>query len=250
MGVPLTGLSTLTGVIVMSVAWLVVRQRITASHTTPSRPVALLQKFFVFMFIFFALMGLPHLLLYTNYASSFPMAMAWGYTVGHIFMFIAFTYVTRMIFAILPQLSSKERWATIGGAVVTVVATIITAVTMIGMSQPSYDYSANITNLNAAAPVGAAIAGAALLSLLPAGVLFLFSAFKQSGGHRTKSLLLGLGFVILTVAGPLHDVARNWQSFLIADIFTILGILLIGSGVVYKLNANLALKATPATQVS
>ncbi len=107
MGIPLTGLSTLTGVIVMSAAWIFVGRRIAASKLTVSRPIQMMRKFFLFMGIFFMLMGLPHILLYTD-PSGFPQAMAWGYTVGHIFMYIAFAYIARLIFIIVPQLMPKN----------------------------------------------------------------------------------------------------------------------------------------------
>ncbi len=114
------------------------------------------------MIFFFLIMLVPHVLLYSN-RPMFSIAMAWGYGVGYIFLYIAFAYVLRMVFSILPQLAPKQRFA--------------------------------------------------LISLLPAGILFLVNAAKSQGGKRLRSLLLGCGFVLLTVAGPLHDVAQTGSHF-------------------------------------
>jgi hypothetical protein len=239
MEIPLTGVSTLTGLVVMTIAWIFIGRRISATRLAVAKPIRMLHRFFAFMAIFFAFMFSPHLLIYTHPAL-FPQAMAWGYVVGHIFLYIAFTYIMRVTFTIVPQLANKEKAVMVIAAFFNVAITAINAQTMIWGTQPAYDSVRNITQLNAAVVVGAAIGIFALVSLLPAAILFLVIAVKGKGGQRVRSLLLGTGLVMMTIAGPLHDVALNWQQFLIADIFTTLSIVLIGSGVVYRLNSSLS----------
>jgi hypothetical protein len=223
----------------MTIAWVYIGRRINETRLAVAKPIRLLHRFFVFMAIFFAFMFTPHLLINIQPAL-FPQAMAWGYVIGHIFLYIAFTYIMRVTCAIVPQLASKEKAVIVVAAFFNVAITALNAQTMIWGIQPAYDTVRNITQLNASVIVGAAIGIFALVSLLPAAILFLVIAVKGKGGHRIRSLLLGAGLVIMTIAGPLHDVALNWQQFLIADIFTTLSIILIGSGVVYRLNSAIS----------
>jgi hypothetical protein len=240
MEIPLTALSTFTGIIVFSLALVFTGNRIRQNSAPVTRPVHLLRKFFAHMIAFFTIMTLPHLWLYVD-PLHFPIAMAWGYTVGHIFLYTAFAYTARMFCVIMPRLASKEKLVGIGlGVVFNVIVTALTAATMIFGTLPVYDYERHITQFNASPFVGAAIGIFALLSLTPLAVLFLVRAFKTTPGQRLRPLLLGLGFVGMSVAGPLHDTAQNWQTFLLADIFTILSILLMGAGIVYRLEQGLA----------
>jgi hypothetical protein len=86
---------------------------------------------------------------------------------------------------------------------------------------------------------------------MPAAVLFLINAWRKPE-QRIRSGLLGSGFAVISLAGPLHDVATTAQLYAAADIFSILGIILIGSGVVYRLEQTMSLgrpaaAAPPAT---
>lgn len=228
----------------MTMAWLFTGYRIRQSNAPVTPPVYLLRQFFLYMAFFFVFMCVPHLWLYFD-PYNFPAAMAWGYTVGHIFMYIAFTYTARMFCVIMPRLASKEKLISIIGAIIINAAlTIITGATMIYGTQPTYDYQRHITQFNAAPIVGVSIAIFAILTLMPLAILFIVRAFKNHGSQRLRPLLLGSGFIGMTIAGPLHDTAQNWQTFLIADIFTVASILLIGVGIVYRLEQNLATQHT------
>jgi hypothetical protein len=239
MQLQLTALVTIIGIIVMFGAWAFVGQRIKGGQAETLRTVSLLRRFFLFMGIFFAIMAAPNVYV-TLDPAKFPLAMAWGYVVGHIFLYLAFITIAKMICTIVPRLASKEPLITVVGSVFTVAITIVNAVTMIWGTQPTYNYARHLIEYNASPLVGASIGILGLLTILPAAVLFFVNAVKNPA-RRTRSLLLAVGFLLITTAGPLHDVARTWQLYMAADIFSIIGIILVGAGVVYRLDQSLAL---------
>ncbi|MDB5178594.1 MAG: hypothetical protein JWN01_537 [Patescibacteria group bacterium] len=245
MFIPITAITTLVGVLVMFGAWVFVGSRIRQAHTATLRPVLLLHKFFLHMAIFFLLMWAPHLWI-TFDPINFSLPMAIGYTFGHIFLYLAFIDIAQMTCVIVPKLASKERLATLVGYALCVVITTINAITMIWGKQPTFDYANNVTLFNAHPIVGASIGILAAVSVLPAAVLFIINAFKSHSTRRVRSLLLGTGFFLLMTAGPLHDVARTSQLYLIADIFSMVSIVLVGIGVVYRLEQSLSL-SSPAS---
>lgn len=235
MEVPFTALSTFVGLVIFLAAWFLTGRRITQSSSQITRPVLLLRKFFLHMCIFFLIMTMPAAWLWFD-AAGFPLATAWCYTIGHIFLYTAFAYAGAAICNIVPRLASKEKivWVTFG-VVLNAAVTVLTAATMVWGTQPSYNYDQHVFLYNASPAVGAAIGVLALLTMFPLGILFLAQAFKNHGAARTRPLLLGIGFICMTVAGPLHDNAQNWQTYFIADIFTVIGLVLTGVGMVYKI---------------
>jgi hypothetical protein len=247
MQIPLTGFSTIGDAIISLVAWLFIGYRINRSGGAALRPVRLMHKFFLYIAVFFTLMGLPLFVIYSH-PEQFPALMAWGYTVGHIFLYIALVYLVLMVMEIIPQLTSKQHWAVWLGTVANVGVTILTAVTMIWGRQPAFDYANNVTHFNAAPAVGISIVVFAMLSFLPPAILFLINTFRGDSGRRLRSLLLGFGFLVVTAAGPLHDNAQTGQVYAIADVFTFLAMCLIGAGVAYRLEQSWA-PARAATPV-
>lgn len=239
MELQLTGLTTLIGVVIMLGAWQFVHHRIKHDQSAAMRPVVLMSQFFFYMAIFFALMYLPHLVLFVL-PIAFPMYMALGYVLGHIFLYIALLKIVKMTCTMIPRLAPKEGLITILWSLAIVVVTIVNAVTMVFGARPFYDYERHITQLNAAPFVGISIALFATLALLPAAILFIRNAIKSTGARRVRSALLGAGFLLQMSAGPLHDVARDWQTYMVADIFTIISIVVVGAGVAYRLNQGLA----------
>ncbi len=244
MELQLTALVTLVGVIVMLAAWIFTGRRMRQSQAVIFRPVQLLRSFFLYMAIFFAIMWAPHLWLSLD-PSKFPLYMAIGYTFGHIFLYLAFIAIARMMFLMLPRLAPKEPLIIVVGSVLIVLITIVNAATMIFGRQPSYDYAQHLTQFNASPVVGAFIGLFAALTVLPPAVLFIINAFRSHGPRRVRSFLLGIGFFVLMTAGPLHDIAWNWQAYMVADVFSILSIILVGAGVVYRPEEELSLAKQP-----
>lgn len=220
-------------------SWAFIGQRIRASKTGVSHQIHLLHNFFLYMGCFFVLMALPHTMLSWD-AEKFPQFMAWGYVVGHIFLYLALIMISRMTFSIVPRLASKEVWVTVVGLIATIAITWVNAATMIFGQQPTYDYEQHLTLFNAAPIVGAAIGIFAAVAVLPAAILFIADGIKNTG-HRVRSWLLGGGLFLLMTAGPLHDIARTWQLYMIADILSMVSIILVGGGVVYRMEQSFSL---------
>jgi len=240
MALQLTTITTLIGVIAMLSAWYYVGQRIKQSDAGLMRPVKLLDSTFLYMAIFFIIMTAPTLWL-TFDPAKFPLYMAWGYVVGHIFLYLAFISVGRLVFSITPRLASKEWVVSLLGGIVLVSITIFNAVTMIWGTQPAFNLDKHVTQFNANPVVGATIGLMGMLTFLPAGILFLRNGFKNQGPRRTRSLLLGSGFIAMVLAGPPHDIAASWQVYMFGDIVAIISIILVGSGVIYRFEQGLSL---------
>jgi hypothetical protein len=244
MSIQLTTITTTIGVITMLTAWYVVRVRAGQSHAPMPRQIELLDRHFLYMATFFTLMTLPSVWLYLD-PTRFPLYMAWGYVVGHIFLYLAFINVGRLVFSITPRLANKDWLVLLVGGAITTAITIFNAVTMIWGRQPAYDYGHLVTQFNAHPLVGATIGLMGALTFLPAGVLFLRNAARSQGGRRTRSLLLGVGFILMVVAGPPHDIAGTWQLYLFGDIIAITSILLVGTGVLYRFEESLTPEPRP-----
>ena len=240
MYIPLTALTTLIGTSVMFGAWAFVGYRLRQSHSVATRPIQLLHKFFFYMAVFFLVMWVPHLWI-TFDPANFSLPMAIGYTVGHIFLYLAFIAIAQMTCVIVPKLAPREHLVAIVGYVLGVFITLVNAITMIWGTQPTFDYVNSVTLFNAHPIIGASIGILAAITVLPAAILFLINAFKSHGARRVRSLLLGSGLFLLMTAGPLHDTARTGQVYLVADIFSMISIILVGIGVVYRLEQSLSL---------
>ncbi len=245
-----SGLSNLTCLVVMIVAWFFVRHRIKKSGISPSHPVELMHKFFLAFGAFCFFVTIPFYFVYAA-QSNFGLAMAVGFAIGHALLFVALTYTVRMTFTMIPQLSSKERYVMIAGGLGVVWILAATLVTMVFGTHPTYDYAKHIANYHEAPPVAGSIAIGAIIAWVPLGILFLVNAVKSHSGQRIRSLLLGFGFILLTAVGPLHGLAQTYAQFLVADLATILSIVMIGAGVVYRINTSLTAPAkTAPTQIS
>jgi hypothetical protein len=236
--VPLT--ATMTGLfcIIMTGAWLYLGYQIKKSPAATQPPVRHMHNFFLYMAIFTALISVPYLWLSSGVM--FSEAMAWGYVVGHIFTYLALMSVSRMVFALVPKLVKYDQLLIWVWVVAIVAITIVNAVTMIWGTQPIYNYDLNLTEFRAAPVVGISIVIVATLSIVPAIVLFVRSAIKSRGAHRVKSAILAFGFVLFMVSGPIHDIARTGTEYAIGDFLAMIAALVIGTGVVFKLDQGLA----------
>ena len=183
-------------------------------------------------------MFLPNLWLDVE-PSKFPLYMAIGYTFGHIFLFIAGTEMARLFCSMIPRLSSWDKPVLAIGILYNIVATIITGATMIFGTQPSYDYAAHVVLFNASTATGILLAVFMLIAVLPPAILFVRNGIR-SYGNRTRSLLLGIGFMVMIVGGPLHDNAKTGMMYMAADVLSIVSVVLVSSGVLYRYEEKLA----------
>lgn len=127
---PLTALSTLIGGCSMLLSWYVIGTRLAASKNGGSYQANQLHKFFLFMGIFFLIMFAPHTLL-RSYPELFPHIMAYAYVIGHFCMYIAFFFVGKMLFSMVPRLQGKEILLYIVAGAAIVGITALNAITML-----------------------------------------------------------------------------------------------------------------------
>lgn len=244
MEISYSALSNVTGLVVMLTAYMFIRKRSQASNRPVSKSVEFMRKFFLFFGIFYLPISLPFIFLELS-PSQFPMAMAVGFMIGHFFLYLAYMYTLRMTFSLVPQLADKDKWAIGWGIFVAVLGTSLALFTMVLGTPPSYDFSKHIVDYQQAPPLAATIAIGAIIAWIPAGIFFISHAIRNKGS-RARSLLLGVGFITLTAVGPLHGLAQNWQTFVIADVATIGSIIMIGAGIAYKIKHDQAQPEAPA----
>jgi hypothetical protein len=236
--VPLTGITTLVATLSMGAAYLFISEKLKHAPSASQLPVRRMHLFFLYLAIFTGLMTLPFA--WFRNAENFSLAAAYGYVIGHIFMYIAFTYIALMVCAIVPRLNRFARPVSIIWFVAAAVLTVINTKTMIFGVRPVYDSVHQVILYQASPIVGAGIGIFAGISTLPAVILFVVSAMKAHGARRAKSLIIATGFLLIMTAGPLHDLARTGSVYAIADVFTILGMLVLGFGVVFQIETGLS----------
>lgn len=242
---PITALTMLTGMITMIGCALFIRHRIGASEKGGSYQARLLSNFFLHLGIFLGFMFLPHLLVNSNHPEQFPLAMAIGYTFGHIFFYTSSIYVVRLLCSIVPRLVTKEVLVVVIFGIFATLATAFNAATMIWGKRPQFDYEHQVTLFNAHPLVGACIGIVAIASYLPTAILMLINGFRNHNA-RLRSFTLGLGFIVILIAGPLHDVARTSSLYVAADLFSILGELILVAGVAYQIEEKISVGRTMA----
>jgi hypothetical protein len=241
---PLSALTMFISSIAMLASAYVVNRRLKSSSGGGSFQAQFMSRYFLCMGIFCFFMFLPHVVR-TNSPENFPLAMAYGYTIGHIFCYAGFTYILRLTFSIVPRLSRFDGQAVILGVLVNVILTSLTAVTMMLGTQPQFDAEKGVTLLNVHPAVGIGIILYAVVAVVPAALLMLYNGFTNPTA-RLRSLLLGGGFLISMIAGPLHDNAATANVYMLADIITIFSVLVTTSGVLYRIEDRISV-ARPVT---
>lgn len=234
---PLTVFTTFIGSLIFFMAWFLVSTRIDHAEIPPSRQVAFLRSFFFYIAIFFLLMFLPSLWLNFD-PSKFPLYMAIGYDVGHIFYYISLLYLGRVLFSLVPLLATRERIIDGIAIVFNVAVTILTTATMVFGKRPAFDPVHHVTLFNASPAVGISIAGFSFLIVAPTAFLMILNGIHNPSA-RVRSFLLGGGLFILLTGGPIHDTARTGVVYAVADILTIAGLLIVAGGLLYRFEERL-----------
>jgi hypothetical protein len=178
-------------------------------------------KFFGMFSMFMLIQGMPMLVP----ESLNPAQLGSFFIFGHIFLYASFAYLVMVPLHIYkPSLKKYGFWGSIlGGAIITFVNTIY-------WTMP--EISGNIVLWHVGFPVGPMIGILDIITMvLIAAVFFARLAWKNSGSTRTKFALLALGLVVITAGGPLHDNATSLQMYIIADILTLVGLLILFSGI-------------------
>ncbi len=234
---PLTAITTLVGSIAMLGSWFYIGLRIKHLGGAVPSQVVYLHTFFLYMGIFFLFMFAPHLALKSD-PSQFPFLMAWGYVIGHVFLYLAFLSVARVMFSLAPRLARHAKVMLAIGYIVAIILTILNFVTMVNGHRPQFDNDKSVTLFNAAPIVGAGIAIYAAVAIFPTAILIIINGIRNPSA-RTRSFLLGAGLFLLMAAGPLHDTARTWQLYTVADVVSMLSLMVLATGVAYRLTERI-----------
>jgi hypothetical protein len=228
-----------TGALVFFLAWWYVGYRGHQAGRVISRPIQMFRQFFLYMGIFLSISASAHLWLMFK-PEAFPVAAAWAFTIGHIFTYLALIALARMTCALVPKLATRETGVVITLGIAAALVTVITAKTMIWGTLPYYDYAHHVTINNAARAVGVSIGVLTLITMLPVLVMFIVFAAQSDGARRLRSLLLASGMVVLIVSGTIHNIARNGEVYILGDVLSILGVFVLGTGVLYRLEQSIA----------
>lgn len=235
--IPLTAATTIVGAIVMAYAWIYLQLQIADPRKSIQQPVRYMQKFFLYSTLFYAIMSIPYL--WTNNSVRFSEAAAWAYVVAHIFIYLGLMYISRMTFALIPRLTTYMKPLTYAWAFANILVTAVNAKTMIWGVQPTYDYKLHLTEFNASPLVGIPLGVMAVFAFMPAIILFIISAVKARGINRVKPILIAAGFIIITIAGPMHDNATSAQLYAFADIFNTIGMIIMLFGIAFHIQVDL-----------
>lgn len=185
-------------------------------------------RYFMWMFFwmgtFFIFHWLPVIAFYIGgpYATleAFSVSHPWSHLMGHIFMHISFAYGA-LIAAHFSWPSLKPYvfgWVVIWGALI---GTPIT----IRFPQVTNVLGPIITGGDS--PIVGMITALGALGFLYAGIVFLFWMFKsKDSAFRIRSLLLGLGFILFFIGGPLNDSAGTLAEMIPAYTIVTAAILL------------------------
>jgi hypothetical protein len=205
--------------------------------------IKLFHGFFLQMGLFFLFMFAPNLVLIFN-PSLFPEYMAYGYVIGHIFLYTALIYIQLLTVSFLPNSTRLNKVTIFIGWIILLAITTVNVLTMILGQQPEYDFAKKVILYNAAPVVGISIAVYAAVSILPAVIVLIRNGIKNPAA-RMRSFLLGFGLLVLMTGGPIHDNARTWQLYAFADIVSTFSLIILCTGVMYRFEERL--EKTPPT---
>jgi hypothetical protein len=190
--------------------------------------------FFLFFSLFISIMAFAHFPLFfqhdVNNHKLFSQTMHLGYAIGHIFL-----YLSLAVFVRLPLNWASPRFKNIGSAFFLLLGGVTTVLNFLMPSLPEFSHSAGVTLLNVNPLVGKLVALNVVLAWVPSGIYFIVKgASSQEKIIRRRALLLGIGLLVATIGGPLHDISQQAMMFFIADVVVLAGIVILASGVMYK----------------
>ncbi len=243
MVIPIAGVSQFILGLVLLIAWVFIQQHRKRGNAPAIKSVAYFESYFIHFACFNFILAAPHLVLFFA-PETFPVVMGIGYTVAHLFVFIALGYLSRMTVSLIPRIARFEKavfvfWLAFG-AVVGVLNTLFATL----QNQPTFNFATGLTEFHIPDFIGIIFGNASLLAYVPLIVLFTISVFKNRGPKRTRALLFAFGMLIIMVAGPLHAVARDWQTYVSADLFNVIGVVLVAIGIIIQIDEGFSAKAS------
>lgn len=152
-----------------------------------------------------------------------------GYLIGHFFLYIACAYMVRIWLSITNPLFNSInvfKFYIIWGLVVTLLNIYFFNYSL---------FSKDALTLQWAKPfVSITIIIMIISSLLPAAIVFIKEAINQPK-QRARYLLIGASLLTIIVGGPLHNTK---SLYLLADLVTAIGFLLLFWGVISGMKSN------------
>jgi hypothetical protein len=212
-------------------AW--VAFRLFSSNKKDSQLVTF-NLFFLFFSLFISIMAFAHFPLFLPHSRNnhelFSQIMHLGYATGHIFL-----YLSLAVFVRLPLNWASPRLKNIGSAFFLLLGIVTTVLNFLMPSMPEFSHATGVTLLNVAPLVGKLVALNVVLAWVPSAIYFIVKgARSREKIIRRRAMLLGIGLLIATVVGPLHDISQQAMMFFIADVVVLAGIVILASGVMYK----------------
>ena len=181
---------------------------------------------YVFFSLFFLFMSL-------NLVSDDPLFIGlWGYTFGHIFLYIVYAVNVYAPFSVITE---DKKIPSVFSGLLLVAGAIITYINWTayasGSTLPTFENG--VTIWNPPPIVAAYVAGSSIFVwvILSFSVFIYHSIKTEYGWLKRRSRLIGLGFLTVTIGGPLHDVSLPGFYILIADIVTSMGFVIMSLGI-------------------
>lgn len=232
---PLTGLTHTVNGVVLVLIGLKLKKDLFGSASAD-----LAKKYFMYFFfsvgLFQLIMGLPHAVLYFN-QPAFASVITWAYIIGHMFLYLSLAFT---VMVPLELTFPGKKIKNIYFSFIVLFGLFITYINIIRPNNPIYERETGITLFNADPLVGKLIPVIVLLSWGVAALIFLYNGIKSRNNRlaMVRSSVTSLGFIFLIVGGPMHDLASTSLQFLMADILTLLGFLVLASGTLLKLQID------------
>lgn len=189
--------------------------------------------FFFLFSLFILMMAVAHLPLFLFHENHelFEQTMHLGYAIGHIFLYLSFA-----VFIQLPLQWIAPHFKNLGSAFFLLLGGVTTTLNFLLPSLPEFSHATGVTLLNVSPLVGKLVALNVVLAWVPAGIYFIVKGARSHEKNvRWRAMLLGIGLIVATIGGPLHDISQQAMMFLVADIVVLAGIVIVASGVMYKI---------------
>ncbi|MDY6770751.1 MAG: hypothetical protein SV186_02200 [Candidatus Nanohaloarchaea archaeon] len=213
----LSGISQLAMGIISWISFL----KVWASYRESGTPTL---KYFAFFFAYFGTFQLTMAL--SLLPRSFTGAQLGAfYIFGHVFLYLSIAYYSR-----IPTYIWKPEWELKVFAVNLVLGGAITLVNILKWNMP--EITGDIVVYHVPQIVGGMIGLLVAVNWIIGGTIFFgILAARRKGTERLKLSLIAVGMLLLSLAGPLHDLTRSVTMLAVADIVTTLGVVTLMAGI-------------------
>lgn len=187
--------------------------------------------FFFFSIMMFSSVFTSVISLFFSSQEMYSLILDWGYIIVNFFLFIGFSFLVRVPISLFkPKL---KNYGTVFFLIVGTIGLILNI-----MRHGTVKLLASGIDFRYVDPLVAkwyVVTGG--LVVVPSALYLLYRGIRRGMNRlaRIRALLIGAGLVILMIGGPLHGSAKTHFGFLIADIFTFLGIATMAAGVFFNL---------------